>query len=121
MRLPGRDRVPQGRLIHPGHHQNVAILGVLDDRRNEPFLVPFQGGQKRWKFTELATVIGILDQMIELTVSNVSVYQDRPRRTNPKRLTAARATIRRQALWQLRKSSSLPSSDWPQPDPPTRA
>ena len=31
MRLPSRQRIPQGRFVHPGQHQNLAIFGVLND------------------------------------------------------------------------------------------
>jgi hypothetical protein len=47
MRLPGRHRVSQGWLIHPGHHQNFAIVRVLDDRRDQTLIVPFQSGHER--------------------------------------------------------------------------
>jgi hypothetical protein len=34
MRLPSRQRIPQGRFVHPGQHQNLAIFRVLNDSRN---------------------------------------------------------------------------------------
>ncbi len=46
MRLSGGERFFQSRFVHPGHHQNVSVLGILHDRRDQSFIVPFQSGRK---------------------------------------------------------------------------
>jgi hypothetical protein len=54
VRLPRRERIPQCRFIHPGHHQNLAVVGVLNNRRHQSFIVPLQCREERRRFVRVA-------------------------------------------------------------------
>ena len=45
MGLPDLERFPQGRLVHPRHHQHLAAFHLLHDGWNQSLRIPLQSGE----------------------------------------------------------------------------